>query len=76
MPWIVSPQINSGKPLGDSYFIIKAIQEAEGPSSRAATIDDWLTAEQKAVARAFTTVLEESVYWGGETRGASPGAQP
>jgi len=47
------------EPLGDSQFIIEALQ-ARGVG---AELDAWLTVEQKAIATAFRVMLEESIYF-------------
>jgi glutathione S-transferase len=49
---------DGGKPIADSGFIIDYLKATYGDS-----LDGWLSAEQQAVALAFTRLLDEHLYW-------------
>ena len=54
LPYIV----DAGNAIGDSSFIIEYFKEKHGD-----ILDKDLNAEQKAVSRAFTKMLDENLYW-------------
>lgn len=49
---------DDGRAIGDSSFILEHLKEKYGD-----TLDKDLNAEQKAVARAFTKMMDENLYW-------------
>jgi len=49
---------DDGKAIGDSSFILEYLKDKYGD-----TLDKDLNAEQKAVARAFTKMMDENLYW-------------
>lgn len=49
---------DDGQQIGDSNFIIEYLKEKYGDK-----LDQDLNGEQKAVARAFTKMLDENLYW-------------
>lgn len=54
MPWIEY----NGKEVADSNFCIEFLSKEFGVD-----VDDHLTVEQKAMARAILVMLEENTYW-------------
>ena len=60
MPWIHWDAIHDGRPLSDSTLIINELVRKD-PSKY--DLDSHLTKEEKAIATAFKTMLEESVYF-------------
>lgn len=51
---------DNGRLIADSGFIIEYLKASHGDS-----LDGWLSAEQRAVALAFTRLLDEHLYWVG-----------
>lgn len=49
---------DNGKIIADSTFIIDYLKTTHGD-----TLDNWLSAEQKAVALSFQRLMEENLYW-------------
>ena len=49
---------DDGKQIGDSNFIIEYLKDKYGDK-----LDSELNGEQKAIARAFTKMLDENLYW-------------
>lgn len=62
VPWIHWEKVNDGQPMGDSTLIMNELVRLD-PATY--DLDAHLTTEQKAIATAFKTMLEEATYFTG-----------
>lgn len=60
MPWIHAPKILGDEKMGDTSIIIDALIAADPETF---DLDKHLSAEEKAIGRAFKVMTEESSYW-------------